>query len=159
MSTARRDLNHIVIPRFSMHFTSGEKILFVGVDPKWDYKHLFPGCTYQTLDKMKSRHPNILADIQDCPQIEDNLYDGIIMTGVYEYLQQPQKAMHEVYRILKPGGLFLFCAPGVAYYGDSKPTVTLRRMPDILKDFLIKEIHISYYIGKDPYYIHTTAIK
>lgn len=159
MSPARSDLNHIVVPRFAKGFFKGQKILFVGVDPKWDYKGYFPEQEYMTMDNMYSRHPDILGDIQGCSKIEDESFDGVFMTGVYEYLPEPAKAISEIYRILKEDGKLLFCAPGIAYYGNRKPSITFRRIPDVLPQFQIKEVFISYYISKDPYYFHVTATK
>lgn len=159
MSPARHDINELVIPMFARKFTKGGRILFVGVDPVWDYKDQFPNCIYETLDKDKKRKPDILGDIQNCPQIENETYDGIIMTGVYEYLTEHEKAFREIYRILKPDGMLLLCAPGIMYYGNTKPWVTIETLPQVLKNFQIMMLFVTYYTSREPYYIHTFAQK
>lgn len=40
-----------------------------------------------------------------------NSFDGVLSTEVFQYLTDPKKALDEIYKILKPGGILLLSAP------------------------------------------------
>ena len=42
---------------------------------------------------------------------QNESYDCILCTAVLEHLEDPQKALHEAYRVLKPGGYAIYTAP------------------------------------------------
>ncbi len=154
---ARTALNNQIIPDFAKQFNSGE-ILFVGKDTKWDYSHLFPKCNYRTLDINPQIEPDIVANIESSG-LPPNSFDGIIMTGMYEYLKNLVKAIDEIYRILKPGGKALICVPGRSYYKDRNKTLSLNQAIEYLLPFKIISINITYYRDSTPYYIHIYAEK
>ena len=58
---------------------------------------------YIRFDVDESSQPDICGDLHDT-NIPDNSYDCVLATEVLEHLYDPQKAMTEIYRILKPGG-------------------------------------------------------
>jgi SAM-dependent methyltransferase len=43
--------------------------------------------------------------------IQDNLFDYVITTDVFEHIPEPYVAYQEVYRVLKPGGRHIFTVP------------------------------------------------
>ncbi len=55
-------------------------------------------------------HPSIDASIGDAHNLpfEDQIFDLIYMRNVIHYLDDPEKAINEIYRCLKKGGFFLF---------------------------------------------------
>jgi SAM-dependent methyltransferase len=53
----------------------------------------------------------IHRDIQDLRGITDGCYDFIICTQVLQYVENPQKAIDELRRVLKPGGCLLVTSP------------------------------------------------
>ena len=55
-------------------------------------------------------HPNITAMIGDAHKLEfdNNTFDLIYMRNVIHYIDNPDLALSEIYRCLKPGGYFLF---------------------------------------------------
>lgn len=53
----------------------------------------------------------IIADLRNMPQIADNSYDTIILTQVFQFIDAPEAALRECYRILKPGGHILATLP------------------------------------------------
>ena len=57
---------------------------------------------YVRFDIDESSNPDICGDLHDT-KIPDNSYDCVIATEVLEHLYDPQKAMEEIRRILKPG--------------------------------------------------------
>ena len=154
---ARTALNNQIIPDFAKQFKSGE-ILFVGKDRKWDYSHLFPSCSYKTLDIDPKIKPDIVADIEDS-KLPDDSFDGVIMTGVWEYLKNSWLVIEEIYRILKPKGKVLICFPGSSYYEDKSKTLSLNGAIDKLFLFKITRINITYYKSSVPYYIYIYAEK
>jgi ubiquinone/menaquinone biosynthesis C-methylase UbiE len=151
-SPARKVINRI-IPEFAK--TVGDRVLFVGVHPKIDYSSYFRD--FQTIDINPETNPNIVGDIQDCPEIGDKTYDAVIMIGVYEYLSNPYYAFHEINRILKYEGKALICLPGLAYH-PNKPTVSAEIVSTVIKPLLIKNMEITYYQKNHrPYYFHIIA--
>ena len=64
---------------------------------------------YTTTD-LESPIADIKADICDLP-FEDNSYDVILCNHVLEHIPNDTKAMQELYRILKPGGIGVFQIP------------------------------------------------
>ena len=64
---------------------------------------------YTTAD-IESPLADVLMDIQDIP-FEDNSFDVIFCNHVLEHVEDDSKAMSELYRIMKPGGLGIFQIP------------------------------------------------
>lgn len=64
---------------------------------------------YTTTD-LNSPLADVKADICDLP-FDDNSYDVIFCNHVLEHIPDDQKAMKELYRILRPGGMGIFQIP------------------------------------------------
>lgn len=58
---------------------------------------------------------DLLCDITEIP-VEDGRFDAILCTEVFEHLPEPQRALHELARVLKPGGRMLLTAPFRSLY-------------------------------------------
>ncbi len=87
-----------------------------------------------------------MGDIHELP-LADNSVDAIICISVLEHVEEPQKAVRELYRVLKPGGYCYIYAPFLfyyhperGYYGDYY-RFTVEGMRYLARDF--KEIEIS----------------
>jgi len=84
------------------------------------YKKYFTNCQYKSLDFDPETKPDILADAHQLP-FESNSIDAIICKAVLEHVQEPQKVVEEIFRVLRPGGKgfvyvpFLYC-----YHGSGK---------------------------------------
>lgn len=52
--------------------------------------------------KLKPNNEYILASVENMP-FENNFFDKIIFTHVLEHLENPEKALSEIYRVLKKG--------------------------------------------------------
>ena len=50
-------------------------------------------------------------DIQDLTQVADGEFDFMILDQTLEHLQNPEKALSEVHRVLKPGGVAIISTP------------------------------------------------
>ncbi len=59
----------------------------------------------------KSRHIDIVQDLNQPLQIEDNQFDTALLSDVLEHIREPQKLINEVFRILKPGGKLILNVP------------------------------------------------
>lgn len=115
---------------------SGSKILDAGAGTV-RYKHHFIDCTYLTQDFEAYKDPagefkygkiDYVSDILKIP-VENNSFDAIICTEVFEHIPRPDLAIKEFSRILKDGGKLFITAPlgsGVHqaphhYYGGFSP--------------------------------------
>ena len=66
----------------------------------WDY----------TTTDLNSPLADVKTDICDLP-FDDNAYDLILCNHVLEHIPDDKKAMQELYRVLKPGGMGIFQIP------------------------------------------------
>jgi SAM-dependent methyltransferase len=55
-------------------------------------------------------HPDLIFDGQHIP-LEDASVDSAMATEVLEHCTEAKQLLHEIIRVLKPGGLFLFTVP------------------------------------------------
>jgi SAM-dependent methyltransferase len=53
--------------------------------------------------------PDFCCDASKIP-VDDNSFDGVIITEEIEHLEDPRSVLHEAYRLLKPGGILLACS-------------------------------------------------
>src|SRR5882672_6960003 len=54
-----------------------------------------------------SDQADIVADCTDMPQVRDNTAATVISCDTFEHVKDPFKAIDEIYRIMKPGGLLI----------------------------------------------------
>lgn len=85
---------------------------------EWLNEYL-PKVDYKVLDKVADYHPDIVGDIHNLP-LADSSVDAILCIAVLEHVEEPQKAMREVYRALKPGGYCFIYVPFLYYYHPLK---------------------------------------
>ena len=69
---------------------------------------LIKNIIYLNIDE--SSRPNILADICQIP-LEAESIDKVLCCEVLEHLEEPQKAIKEIYRVLKQGGELILSVP------------------------------------------------
>ncbi len=70
---------------------------------------------YKILDKVPDFHPDIIGDIHALPLANDSV-DAVICIAVLEHVEEPQQAVREMYRVLKPGGYCFIYVPFLFYY-------------------------------------------
>jgi ubiquinone/menaquinone biosynthesis C-methylase UbiE len=95
-----------------LFFTSKEKKKVLHFAPEQEFYKRFKKQTnieYTTTDLL-SPLADVKADICNLP-FEDNSYDIIFCNHVLEHIPDDTKAMYELYRVLKPGGLGIFQIP------------------------------------------------
>lgn len=146
-------LNTYLIPRLANLMQTGDEVLFIGTDTSWDYKPFFfnPSklCTYTTIDVAERYNPDIVGDIQNCPQIENDRFSLILMIGIYEFLDHIPEAFAEMKRILKPDGYLMVAFPGKGYYPDHRGA-NIPEIYEVMKDYRILEIYNLYEGNKEP---------
>lgn len=79
-----------------------------GWEPNY-YQPLFPGKRYIKQDIQEYDPPciDMLCDICDMKLIPDNSIGLVLNLESLEHIPQPQKAIDEIYRILRPNGLLI----------------------------------------------------
>ncbi len=93
----------------------GEKVLDAGAgDCK--YKTLFVGADYTATDFLQVDKPydlaalDIVSDLHHLA-VADAAYDLVICSQVLEHLPEPEAVLHELNRVLKPGGRLWLSTP------------------------------------------------
>lgn len=74
------------------------------------YAQLVARPGYLALDVEPGDAVNLVADAHALP-IADNSLDAVLMVSVLEHLYNPLAAVEDVYRALKPGGIYFSYAP------------------------------------------------
>ena len=64
---------------------------------------------------LKCESHRVVGSILDIP-FEDNIFDIIISSEVIEHVPEPVKALHELFRVLKPGGKLVLTTPNKFWY-------------------------------------------
>jgi len=83
------------------------------------YQEFFKNSHYQTMDVEERYYPDIIGDICNIP-LKDESVDAVICKAVLEHVAQPQKAVNEIYRILKKQGKCLVYVPFLYPYHAHK---------------------------------------
>lgn len=66
---------------------------------------------YDSLDLHPQMQTTFVGDAQNMSMIEDATYDTAICLEVLEHLAEPLRALQEIHRILKPGGMLILSVP------------------------------------------------
>lgn len=102
-------------------------------------ERFFAGHKYSAMDVEKNaeckRNLDFIGSIENTP-FKDNNFDVILCLEVLEHIENYQRAIGEIYRILKDGGKLLLTVPlmSVGYHNDF-----YRFTPPVLKKILEKE--------------------
>jgi len=68
---------------------------------------------YLALDVDRTEFVTVVGTGENIP-FQNETFDLVIATGVFEYFRQPYDAANEVYRVLKPGGSLLVSVAAAA---------------------------------------------
>jgi SAM-dependent methyltransferase len=98
---------------FSAHAQG--KLIDIGCGAK-PYEKLYkPLVTYSLgIDRRESPHGLSKVDAVAtayCTPVKDCSFDTVLLTAVLEHIEEPAKALSEMFRILKPGGKVIFSVP------------------------------------------------
>ena len=69
----------------------------------------------KTLDYINNPGVDIVGSVLDLP-IPDSSVAGVLFQGVIEHIGSPEKAISEIYRVLKPGGYLYVEAPFLQHF-------------------------------------------
>ena len=99
-------LTRELLTHFPRASSSGGLMLDLGCDHR-DFAEPCGGTNleYVGMDYQGTK-PDLLGDAHSLP-FQDNVFDFVISIAVLEHLRHPLVAMREVYRVLKPGKLFI----------------------------------------------------
>lgn len=112
LSLERHRLLWLYLQRKTDFFTTKETKKVLHFAPEQEFYKRFKkqsNLKYTTTDLL-SPLADVKADICHLP-FEDNSYDIIFCNHVLEHIPDDTKAMHELYRVLKPGGMGIFQIP------------------------------------------------
>jgi SAM-dependent methyltransferase len=113
------------VERWAATITVQSKVLDVGAGP-CRYRALFGHCRYYAQDfaKYEGSSEGVLADKSrwTCGQLDfvsdatsipasEGTFDAVLCTEVLEHVPEPIAVVHELARILRPGGTLLIAAP------------------------------------------------
>lgn len=110
LSLERHRLLWLYLQNETDFFTKKQKVLHFAPEQAF-YKRFRKqiNIEYTTTD-LESPLAEVKADICNLP-FEDNSFDFILCNHVLEHIPNDKKAMQELYRILKPGGVGIFQIP------------------------------------------------
>ena len=112
LSLERHRLLWVYLQNETNFFTSKQKLNVLHFAPEQEFYKRFKkqqNINYTTTD-LVSPLADVKADICNLP-FEDNAYDILFCNHVLEHIPDDTKAMQELYRVLKPGGMGIFQIP------------------------------------------------
>ena len=110
LSLERHRLLWLYLERETNFIDNAIKVLHVAPEQVFYQKFkTFSHWEYTTTD-LHSPLAEIKADLCELP-FQDNYYDLILCNHVLEHIPEDQKAMQEMYRVLKPGGTLIAQVP------------------------------------------------
>lgn len=91
------------------HYITG-RVLDVGGGEVHRYKNLFSCDTYTCMDVYEGVGVDVVGSADAIP-FENESFDSIVCTQVFEHLAFPEKSAQEISRVLKKGGYVLITVP------------------------------------------------
>ncbi|MDD4319309.1 MAG: methyltransferase domain-containing protein [Candidatus Peribacteraceae bacterium] len=101
-----RKITRTRLEAFLRRYASDAKTLDIGCGNA-QYGFLFPNRTTLDVAPRPNVQVDIVADAHDLSMIADASFDVVLCTEVLEHLHTPERAIAEMRRVLRPGGLLL----------------------------------------------------
>lgn len=85
-------------------------------------------------------------DLEQVPYpLDDATFDGVVFTEVFEHLRDyPVRSLHEVRRLLRPGGYLFFSTPNAAYLGTRLRLLGGRTVYSPMPDWVGGVVHARH---------------
>jgi SAM-dependent methyltransferase len=139
MRNSSRTWLHRANETFAATVTAGSKVLDAGAGEQ-PYRPLFAHCDYESADFELVDKPyaksTYVCSLEAIP-VEDGRFDAIIFNQVMEHLPQPLLVLHELRRVLKPGGKMICSAP--LFYEEHEQPYDFYRYTQFAWRFMMKE--------------------
>ncbi len=155
LSLERHRLLWLYLKEKTGFFSDNLKVLHIAPEQCF-YKRFkrLGNISYTTAD-LESPLADIKFDIQQIP-MPDNVYDIIICNHVLEHVENDHKALSELYRVLKPGGLAILQVPMVMDKEKTYEDPTITDPEERLKHFHQKD-HFRIYGTDFPKRVQATG--
>jgi len=85
-------------------------VLDVGAGTVARYRHYFKYEKYIRMDVKQEEGIDVVGSVESIP-FPDNTFDSVICTQVLEHVVHPERAMSELNRVLRSGGMLLLTIP------------------------------------------------
>lgn len=119
--------------------TARGRILDIGCADRWIEQRLPHGSDYIGLDYlatgklMYGARPDLFADASQLPLVDASV-DTVVILEVMEHLRQPQKALQEIVRVLRPQGRLLLTMPFLYPIHDAPHDYQRLTMHGLIRD-------------------------
>ncbi|MGB0869303.1 MAG: class I SAM-dependent methyltransferase [Flavobacteriales bacterium] len=123
------------------------RVMEIGTGMGYGLKHIAPKCEkFVTIDKHQElenfdEYENVEFLQMNVPPfngIEDNSFDFVITFQVIEHIEDDNKFVEEIYRVLKPGGKLIVTTPNIKMSLTRNPWHVREYTVTELKDCLLK---------------------
>lgn len=144
--TPERAKYHELLEKLKTYLTDKCLIYDIGKSDIWDYRNILCGYIYKTVDKLQSKTPDIMFDLE----YDDILIpqaNAILLNGVTEQCDNPFKLMETVDKILKPHGVMLagICLVGYPIGEWDYFRFTPKGAKYLLRDYRILQEEVLYH--------------
>ena len=157
LSLERHRLLWLYLKEKTNLFTSKLKVLHIAPEQSFYMRFKKLGNISYTTADLESPLADIKFDIQQIP-LPDNVYDMIICNHVLEHVEDDHRALRELYRILKPGGLAILQVPMVMEKKETYEDPSITDPNERLKHFHQKD-HFRIYGTDFPKRVQTAGFK
>lgn len=148
-SCGAADRDRLYATYFEKFIDKNNKKTLLHVAPAWKLNDLFLKKHFDvTTTDLMMDGVDIYMDVENMKDIEDNSFDFFICSHVLEHVINPDKALNELYRILKPGGSGIIMAPIIAELKDTLEKPEHKSKAERIK-FYGQEDHLRLFSKKD----------
>lgn len=84
--------------------------LWAAKESGWEYEGVDPSSEFIELGKKHLGVEGRICILEEA-EFEDEEFDAVAMSSVIEHIYNPRELLDEIWRVLKPGGIFWFDAP------------------------------------------------